>query len=359
MLVALQAVEGEPFWQRMGKCRQLVGDKLVGKGVGLCRNAYGHVVALGKEDLWQQVGNGLSNTRTRLYCPVCRGGKRVSYLERHRDLLWARLVVLVHASDYAARGELVPNGLWGWGDKRPIALGSVCALPRLLAGDQPVTQCLERERLGAPLDGKVRNDGPKGPLYLGMHLGELAQEPCWQVREPKQDDAPHATERVNVVAGAVRDRVAAKRLCHVRESVGREARKRDARERKRVNPGVRHLGASAYALDEGAVEGRIVCQHRGAAHKVCQGAHGLLGVGGGRDIYVAYARKALDLWRNRPAGIDKGLKAVDRLTAREPRGGYLYELTILEREARSLRVEHNDVLFKQVKPMGVGPLGKA
>ena len=185
MLVALQAVEGEPLWQRASQRRQLVGDKLVGEGVGLCRNAHGHVVALGKKDLGQQVGNGLSNACTSLYRAVRRGGKGVSHLERHRDLLRARLVVLVHVPNNTRRRELVPNDLRGWGDKCLVTLGGVRALVRLLAGDQPVTKRLEREGLWAPLGGKVRNDRPKRPLYLGVHLRELAQEPRRQVREAK------------------------------------------------------------------------------------------------------------------------------------------------------------------------------
>ena len=141
--------------------------------------------------------------------------------------------------------------------------------------------------------------------------------------------------------------------------MGREARERYARERERVNPGVRHLGAAADPLDEGAVEGGVVCQHRRTTHKGRQGAHGLLGTGCASNVYIAYPCEALNLWWNGSAGVNEGLKSLDRLAARESRSRDLYELAVFEREARGLGIEHHDVLFKQVKPMGLCPFGKA
>ena len=99
-------------------------------------------------------------------------------------------------------------------------------------------------------------------------------------------------------------------------------------------------------------------QHRRTAYKVRQGAHGFLGGGCASNVYVTYACEALNLGRDWPARINKGLKTLNCLAARDPCGRYLYELAVLEREARSLRIEHHDILFEQVKRMGACPLGK-
>ena len=141
--------------------------------------------------------------------------------------------------------------------------------------------------------------------------------------------------------------------------MGREARECYARESERVNPGVRHLGAAADPLDEGAVEGCVVRQHRRAAHKVRQVANRFLGTRCASNVYIAYPREALNLWGNGPARVNEGLKALDRLAARESRSRDLYELAVFEREACGLGIEHHDVLFEQVKPMGLCPFGKA
>ena len=116
--------------------------------------------------------------------------------------------------------------------------------------------------------------------------------------------------------------------------------------------------ATGHALDERAIEGRVVRDDGHAAHEVRERGHGLLGAGRIRHVNVANACQLHDLRWYRACRMHEGIKALHDLTPGDARGRNLDELTIPEREARGLGVEHHHVLFEQPEGRRLGALGK-
>ena len=219
---------------------------------------------------------------------------------------------------------------------------------------------LEREGRAARVrcrSRKVGEHGPEGPADLLVHVGEQGEKPLGQVRERHEQHAPHPAERVHVVRGTVRDRGAAKSRRHVGQTVRREARQRDAGERERVDPGVAHRRTAGNGLHERAVKGGVVSKDGTSAHELGERANGRHRVGRADNIGVGDAGQPLDLWRDGRVRPHEGLKALRDLAAGKARGGDLYETAVLEREARGLRVENDDVLLERTKVARFGALG--
>ena len=83
--------------------------ELVGKIIRFGRNTNRDVVTarcLGKR---HQIGHRLADARTRLDYTVGTRDQRIAHLNRHRDLLVARLIGGVHTIDQAARGIVCLN----------------------------------------------------------------------------------------------------------------------------------------------------------------------------------------------------------------------------------------------------------
>ena len=356
VVVALEAREGEAAGQGRGESGQLVRDELVGERVGLGGDAHGDVVALGVEDRGQQVGDGLADAGAGLDGAVGAVGERGRDLAGHGDLLGAALQALVHARHGAVGGERGLH-LFGGGGAHGVEVGGVGALAGVEVAGQGRAVRLEREVLaGVGQRRHVRDDGTERPVDLRVHVGELPEQAGWQVRQAQEQDAPHAAEGVDVVGGAVGHRAAAEGGRHVREAVRQEARQRDAREREAVDPDVRDLAAARDALDEGAVERGVVGQDGRAADELGEGGDGLGGRGGARHVDVVDVGEERDLGRNGPTRVDEGLEALDHVTAAQARSGDLDELAVLEREARGLRVEDDDVLLERAERAREGAL---
>ena len=227
VVVALEAGKGQAVRQGLRQGRQLVGDQLVGEGICLCGHTHGDIVALGKEHLRQQVRHGLAHAGAGLYGAVRGGCQGVGHLAGHLDLLGAALQALVHAG-HGTRGAKLLAHLGGGDGLDVVLLGCVVALLGHGLSQQLRAHALEREAHGVVGQRQVREHRAEGPVNLGVHVCQVAEEPCRQVGEGAQDDAPHAAEGGHVIASAVGHRGAAKGLRHVRQAVRREARQGDA-----------------------------------------------------------------------------------------------------------------------------------
>ena len=320
------------------------------------------LVALCVENLGQQIGHRLPHARPRLDRAVRARGQRLRDLARHRHLLGSALHVLVHARDRPARGKLALD-LIGARCAADLELRSVNTGVGVPSLQQLCAQVSQREGPPIPLSAvtrrKVGEDGPEGPVHLGVHLGKAGEKGVRQIGERQQENPPHAAERIHVIGGPVGHGRAAKGLGHVGEAMGREARQRDSRERQGVDPSVAHVGAARDRLDEGAVERGVVRQHGAARHKVGERRNGRPGVGGAHDVDAADARELFYLGRDGAARVNEGLEAVHDLTGTHARGRDLYELAVLEGEAGGLGVEHHHVLLERPKVGGGGTLGEA
>ena len=360
VVIPLEARIGEPPGKGRGKGGELVGDQLVGERVGLCCHANGDVVPLGEERLGEQVCDGLPYARAGLDRAVRRGGKRRCHLARHCNLLRTSLHMLIHVRDHAGGTELGRNLVGSW-HHEPVELGRVGPGLATRLADERCPDLLERERTRGhvSLRRQVREDGPHGPRDLLVHGGEVGEKALGEVAQGEQQDPPHPREGINVVAGPVGHSRAPEGLRHVRKAVRGEPRQRDARERESVYPCVGHLGAARDRLDEGAVEGRVVCKHGRARNELRKTGHGVPCTRCVRDVTVGYARELGDLLRNGSRGVHERLIARHNLAPGEAGGGYLDELAVLERESRGLGVEHHDVLLERTEPPAPGALGKA
>ena len=358
MVIALEAVEREATGQDAGERGQLVRDELVGQGVGLGRDAHGQVVALGEEDLGEQVRDRLAHAGTGFDGAVGRRGERVSHLGGHCHLFGSSLILPIHPRHGTAGEELLLDLRSRRHVKGRLSLGRVLSWRVVGLGEEVVPRRLEREVPRALGNGEVREHGPERPVHVLVHVGERAEKPFREVGEATEDDSPHATEGIDVVGRPVRHRVAAERLGHVGEPVGRETRKGDARERKRVNPGVGHLAPTSNRLDEGAVERGVVCEHGHAADELRESRYGVLWIRCICDVEVRDAGETRNGVGYRSPGVHEGLVARRHGPARESRRRYLDELAVLEGEARGLGVEDHDVVLEQTEVGRPRPLRK-
>ena len=111
MVVALECAKRQATGQLLGKFWQLMVHKLVGEVIRFGRNAHGDVVAARGLGKGHQVRHRLTDTRTRLDNAMGARNERIPHLERHRNLLIARLVGGIHAIDQTARGIVELNFL--------------------------------------------------------------------------------------------------------------------------------------------------------------------------------------------------------------------------------------------------------
>ena len=177
MVISLEAREGEPLRQRRRQRRQLVCDQLVGERVRLGRHAHGQVVALGKEHLGQQVGDGFADARARLDRAVRGCGERRGDLGGHRDLLGTGLVGGVHVRDDPAGREGLLNLRRVHGQKI-VRLGGIPVGTARHLAEQGGAGLLEVEgRLGLPhLESQVADDRAEGPVDVLVQACEVAQQ---------------------------------------------------------------------------------------------------------------------------------------------------------------------------------------
>ena len=113
-----------------------------------------------------------------------------------------------------------------------------------------------------------------------MQVCESPQKTCRPGRKTTEDDAPHSTERIDVVHRAMRHRVAVEGLRHIRKPMRLQARKGNPGQCEGVDPVVGYLLASGDLLDEGSVEDGVVRKDGHSPDELRQACHGLLGAGG-------------------------------------------------------------------------------
>ena len=73
--------------------------KLIGKIIRFGRDADGNVVSAGGLGEGHKIGHRLTDARARLNHAMGTRDQRIAHLNRHRDLLVARLVRGIHAID--------------------------------------------------------------------------------------------------------------------------------------------------------------------------------------------------------------------------------------------------------------------
>ena len=145
--------------------------ELVGKIIRFSRDTYRDVVAacgLGKR---HQIGHRFADARPRLNHAMRSRNERVTDLERHRDLLIARLVRGIHAINQTARGIVRLDFLAArhLKDRQLVRINAIIGpigLEYVGAGGA------EREDGTGILSRQEREDGTIGPGYVGVHVGQ-------------------------------------------------------------------------------------------------------------------------------------------------------------------------------------------
>ena len=137
-----------------------------------------------------------------------------------------------------------------------------------------------------------------------------------------------------------------------------QARKRDARQRQRIDPNIAHVDAAFDRLDKRAVERGVVCDHRAATDKIGESGDGLNRRRGICNIGICNARELGNLGGNQLPGMHEGIEAVDDLAARKTGRRDLDQLVVLHRKTRGLGIEDDNIFLDETKRLGFGALGK-
>ena len=94
-----------------------------------------------------------------------------------------------------------------------------------------------------------------------------------------------------------------------------QARKRNARQRQRIDPDIAHVDAALDRFDERSVKRGVMRDDRAAAHKVGERRDSLDSRRGIRHIGVRNARELGNLCRNQLLGMHERIKTVNDLAA--------------------------------------------
>ena len=137
-----------------------------------------------------------------------------------------------------------------------------------------------------------------------------------------------------------------------------QARKRDARQRQRIDPNIAHVDAAFDRLDKRAVERGVMCDHRATTDKIGESGDGLNGRRGICHIGICNARELGNLGGNQLLGMHEGIEAVDDLAARKTGRRDLDQLVVLHRKTRGLGVEDNHIFLDEAEGLRFGAVGK-
>ena len=137
-----------------------------------------------------------------------------------------------------------------------------------------------------------------------------------------------------------------------------QARKRDARQRQRIDPNIAHVDAAFDRLDKRAVKRGVVCDHRTATDKIGESGDGLNRRRGICNIGICNARELGNLGGNQLFGMHEGIEAVDDLAARKTGRRDLDQLVVLHRKARGLGIEDNHIFLDKAEGLRFGAVGK-
>ena len=357
MIVTLKGTEAQLTVVLLGKLWQLMINKLVSKVVRLGGDTDGHLVASRGLGCRKQVRYRFAYPRAGLYDAVGTTGDRLANLTGHLDLLGARLEPVVHRRDLTARHKLHLEFILGRHAHERKLVGIYVFAARVMC-QHVCAGRNERKGRARVLPRKKREYRAVSPADVRMHIGQAAMKTARQIREGRQQDAPYATQGINVVASAVRHGSAPKQLGHVGELVGYQTRQRDARQGQRVDPDVAHAHAALYRLDKGTVERRVVGDNGAAPHKLLEGGHGFLSRRGLHHVCIGNAGQLCDFGRNGHTGVHKRVEAVDDFASTKAGRRDLDQAVVLQRQPGGLGVEDDDIVFNQAKRPRLRPLGK-
>ena len=250
--------------------------ELVGEVIRFGRNADGDVITSRRLGKRHQIGHRFADACARLNYTMSARDQRIANLERHRDLLITRLVGWIHAINQAAGGVICLDffATRHLEDRQFVGVhpivGAICL-------ENVSTSGAEREDRTRVLPSQEREDRTIGPGHIGVHAGQARHKALGQVGECHEQHAPHAAQGIDIGVGAVRHRIAAEQVGHKRQLVRSQARKRDARQRQRINPDIAHVDTALNRLDKRSVEGGVMRDHRASADKIGESRHGLNG----------------------------------------------------------------------------------
>ena len=138
----------------------------------------------------------------------------------------------------------------------------------------------------------------------------------------------------------------------------RQARKRNARQRQRIDPNIADVDAALDRLDKRTIKGGVMRDDRAAADKIGESSHGVNGRRGISHIGVRNARELGNLGRNQLLGMHECIETVNDLAARKAGRGNLNQLIVLHRKTCGLGIEDDDILLDKPERLRLGTLGE-
>ena len=331
-------------------------DELVGKVVRFGGDAYRHAVATSRLGERHEVGDGFADARSRLDHAMRAGREGIAHLARHLHLLGAGLVLGIHPVDQAARSIVRANLLGGRHREKRQVIGIDALLGSLRAKHLGAGGGEREDRIGI-LPRQEREDGAIAPRNVGVHIRQAAHQSPRQIAQRHQQDAPDAAQRLDIIDRPVRDGTAPEQFGQIRQLVRRQARKRDARQGKRIDPHVADANASLDRLDERAVERGVMRDNGATADKILEQGDRLLRRRRVSDIGIRNARQTDDLVGNRNARMHEGVEPVDDFPAPQTGRGDLDKPVVLHRKTRGLGIEDDHVLLDQAERTRLCALG--
>ena len=202
--------------------------KLVGKIIRFGRDADGNVVSAGGLGEGHEIGHRLTDARARLDYAMGTRDQRIAHLNRHRDLLVARLIGGIHAIDQAAGGVICLD-LFTARHLKDRQLVRINAIVRAIGLEHVGTSGAERKYRTWVLASQKGKNGAIGPRHVRVHVSQARHKARRQVGKCDQQHAPHTAQGINVCVRTVRHRIAPKQVGHKGQFVRRQARKRNAR----------------------------------------------------------------------------------------------------------------------------------
>ena len=347
VVVALERGVPQPPAEGDVELGQLVVDELVHERVGLGRDTDAHVVLERVERSRHQVCDRLADPGPRLDRGVRPRAKRLEHRSGHLELLGPRLVALVHPPGDPAFRELAEH-LGGLG---ACALDLVGIVERLglIGCDTSASDILQVEegagRLGA---GDTSQHRPNRPGCRRRERGQAMEQPGWQVRQTHKDDSPHRRERLDVGQRTVRRALGAdaERGSKVGQSMRAQPGQGDADQLERVEPRSSQRAAPGDALDERAVERRVVGHDVPPADELHQPydrrLHALLP---GKHL-VGDPRELDDLRRQGNQRVDERREGPHDLGATHDRGSDLDDPVAIGVVAGGLDIDHRNLVVE-------------
>ena len=278
------------------------------------------------------------------------------HLERHLDLLGARLVARVHAPCNAVCRKRLLHLLVFVEEQRDLV--------RVVLGVQPLelgalAACdAQREAHTRLCAGRLGKQLAQRPVRLGRELRDEAGEARGHALERRDEDAPERGERLGVVGCAVGRWMRAKGGSEVHEPVALQTRQQNLGQRERVDPCAGKRSRLGAPHDEAAIERRVVRDEVAPSRELRERRHGLPRRWGVCDVGVRDAGELGDLFGDGAPGVHEGLEALHDIGAVHAQCRNLDERAVRGVEPRGLGIDDYNVVFYERKRRVVGGFGK-